>query len=553
MPQIKQRAATFIIGKPITIPAGATEINLDDLADEIDQRGKSELDAQGLGREDKSQPSSKVIRKLSSSKGGLEALVVEMTDELKTSLQKRHNEAIIIESDDPIYPIDMVGGSSEVSAMDNMSLTSDATKLAIGITIKDIDGNPVPNARVIVSGLLWVESGFTNTNGKVKLTLLDETKESISSIEVKPANNFWSLRINNPVISDTEDNEVTLSKIDGSGDKQYIGWGQQDMRLNNLPKQPSLNHKPVKIAVIDSGITGHHSDLSPEGGVNFGDNGKVKNSWRKDGSGHGTHVAGICAGKDNQLGILGFAPDSELFVLRVFPNASNSKLIAALDWCIDNDIDVINMSLGGKKSSQLVRQRLEICRDNGILPVAAAGNNGGKVLFPAAFSEVLSVAAVGRLNTFPDNSSHTKHIGEDITPSNNYFSPKFTCHGPEIDVCAPGVAIISTVPEDGYAAWDGTSMASPHVAGFAARLLQMQPNILNSSRDAMRSQRLFEAVLDSCTFLEGIPIEFQGKGLPLLPKGDENNAGNNDYLSDVSRLIDQAIDAVEAHLGKKEN
>jgi len=562
MPQIKQRTTTYIIGKPAIIPADTIEVNLDDLADEINMLAQATFDYQAA-EDDESEPhsSAKIIRKLSTDKeGGLESLVVEMTDKLKTTLIKRHKEAIIIEPDEPIYPINMEPDeNSSISLLQNTILSSDTEKLTISVVVKDIEGQPVSNARVTVSGLLWVESGLTKNNGKITLTLLDETKESISSIEVKPAHTFWSLLINQPVVSNTEENEIVLSKIDSSfsdngnsGDNQYVGWGQQDMKLNVLPKQSELINKPVKIAVIDSGIYDNHSDLSPKDGFDFGETQQPKKSWRKDGSGHGTHVSGICAAQNNEFGILGFAPNAELVVLRVFPNASNSKLMDALDWCIDNDVDVINMSLGGKNASQLVQQRLQACRENGILPIAAAGNNSGKVLFPAAFDEVLSVAAIGRFDSFPADSSHQKHIGEKPIQSGHYFSPKFTCRGPEVDVCAPGVAIVSTVPNNGYAAWDGTSMACPHVTGFAARLLKIKTKILNSPRTIERSQNLFDAILESCTFLEGIPLVFQGKGIPILregsKQGSEDSMTNKDYLKKVSILVEEAIKTVELHL-----
>jgi subtilisin family serine protease len=321
------------------------------------------------------------------------------------------------------------------------------------------------------------------------------------------------------------------------------------MNLDNLSGQ-SVMANPVKIAVIDSGIFASHEDLSPNDGFDFGETTEPTKNWKKDGSGHGTHVAGICAAHNNVLGILGFAPKSELVVLRVFPNASNAKLIDALDWCIDNDVDVINMSLGGKNPSQLVQQRLQACRENGILPIAAAGNNGGDVLFPAAFEEALSVAAIGSFDTFPQDSSHQRHIGENPITSGDYFSPKFTCRGPEVDVCAPGVAIVSTVPENGYAAWDGTSMASPHVAGLATRLLQIRNDIWSLPRTLERSQSLFDAILDTCEFLDGIPSIFQGKGMPrlIVESTSNTNATNIQYLDKVSELVDEAINLIETEI-----
>ncbi len=556
MLRIKQRAISYIIGKPNNIPASATEVNLDELADEINRLDQQAINELGVdSNNEKKRSTNKVLRKLSTKKGQLESLVVELDEDVKKQLIQRHKNTLIIEADEPIFPIDTgFHENTSVSLLQNSMLTSDTEKLVFTIFVKDVDGKSINNARVIVSGTLWVDQGFTDKKGKVKLTLIGETEESISSIAIKPAHTFWSLRIDKPQIIVSEDNEIVLKKIDDvfSGDKnkntsQYVGWGQQDMKLDILPRSTKTAKKKIKVVVIDSGISAEHSDLSPKNGFDFDEAKDPKNNWKKDGSGHGTHVAGICSAQNNEFGILGFSPDSELMVLRIFPNASNSKLIGALDWCIDQEVDVINMSLGGKKASELIQQRLQACRENGILPIAAAGNNGGSVLYPAAFEEVLCVAAIGRYSSFPEDSSHQKHIGSEPIQSGQYFSPEFTCRGPEVDVCAPGVAIVSTVPGDGYAAWDGTSMACPHVTGFAARLLRLSDNIFSLPRTAKRSQVFYDAILNHCQFLDGIPSDFQGRGLPILPVENSKKSKNDEHdLKRIAELIREAISVIES-------
>lgn len=548
MATIKSRLKTYIIGKPSFVPAESVPVDFEELTLEIDRLGQV-IDTQDAVSA-VSEPKAKVMRKLSTPKGELESLVVNMNDEVKNVLNERHKGAIIIELDEPLYPLGPQQKEWEgLPLIQNVVMTAESESVIVKIVVKGPQGELVSKAHVTVAGLLWVDSGFTNTKGQVKLTLLGETEESISSIDIKPAHTYWSMHVEQPAIAAGEDNEVVLKKIgpsvsnNGNTDEnQFIGWGQKDMGLIGQPQQV----KPVKIAVIDSGISGGHPDLSPSKGFDFGDTTDGNTSWKKDGSGHGTHVSGICAAQDNTFGILGFAPNAELIVLRIFPNASNSKLMEALDWCLENDVDVVNMSLGGKNGSELVRQRIQTCRENGILPIAAAGNSGGEVLFPAAFSEVLAVAAIGRFGTFPDDSSHHKQIGENPVQSGDYFSPKFTCRGPEINVCAPGVAITSCVPGAGYAAWDGTSMACPHVAGLAGRLLQMRDDIRDKPRSGERSQGLFDAIVESCTFIEGIPEKYQGKGMPGLSTG--NGSTDDSALREVGALIDSAIKIVETKL-----
>ncbi len=544
---MKSRIETYIIGESTQAQAlaGTEPVKFDDLVEEINELGQN-FDLQS-DSEEETEPAAEVIERLSSEKIKQETLVVKMTAKAKDQLDKRHKQqALIIEPDEPLFPLKMEHSDhSEIPSIQNFVSSADTESLEVKIIVQDPDGKPVDKAHVTVSGSLWVESGLTNSKGKVNLKLLGETEESIRSIAIKPAHTYWSLRMDRPAISTSGDNIVVLKKIfTGTSDgDQIFGWGQKAMRLNGQSNQS----KPVKIAVIDSGISADHSDLSPKGGFDFAEDTDGTQTWNKDGSGHGTHVSGVCAAQDNQFGILGFAPEAELVALRVFPNASNSKLIKALNWCVDNDVDVINMSLGGKGESQLVKQHMQACRENGILPVAAAGNSGTDVLFPAAFSEVLAVAAIGQLGTFPDDSSHYARIGKNPVQSETggYFSPAFTCRGPEIDVCAPGVAIISTVPGNGYAAWDGTSMACPHVAGYAASLLQTRDDLADMPRSLERSHALFDAITNSCEFLDGIPEINQGKGLPQFGLQQSSQPADNSF-DEVVELIDKAIGIVEA-------
>jgi subtilisin len=128
---------------------------------------------------------------------------------------------------------------------------------------------------------------------------------------------------------------------------------------------------------------------------------------------------------------------------------------------------------------------------------------------------VLAVAAIGKLGDYPPESFHATRV-YGVPTVDGYFSASFTCHGPEIDVCAPGVAIVSSVPPSHYAAWDGTSFAAPYVTGLAALLLAHHPDFRSrwANRDSARVDRLFELIKGSCRPLALGGMSRSGAGLP---------------------------------------
>ncbi|CAD6517802.1 Subtilisin amylosacchariticus [metagenome] len=217
----------------------------------------------------------------------------------------------------------------------------------------------------------------------------------------------------------------------------------------------------VGVAVIDTGIDSTHPDLNVVGGVNFAKG----NSW-SDGNGHGTHVAGIIAAKNNDIGVVGIAPDARLYAVRVLDNRGSgftSDVIAGVNWVAANAdiIDVANMSLGGSQSNAL-NTAVENAVSTGVVIVVAAGNENTDACSksPASAPNAITVSA---LNDIADNS--------------NFDDPfaSFSNYGSCVDVIAPGVNILSTWKSGGYNTISGTSMASPHVAGAAALYLASHP------------------------------------------------------------------------------
>ncbi len=207
----------------------------------------------------------------------------------------------------------------------------------------------------------------------------------------------------------------------------------------------------VGIAVLDTGIDPEHETLEVAGGkafVNCRPGGWCAERWDDD-HGHGTHVAGTAAAQDNGIGVLGTAPDASLYAVKVLDRDGGgtwSNVAAGIEWAADENIEVISMSLGGGHSNT-VQDAVEYAYGEGSLLVASAGNDyGDDVNYPAAYSEVIAVSATDE--------------NDDIA--------EFSSLGEAVELTAPGVSILSTLPNDDYGSASGTSMSAPHVSGVAA-------------------------------------------------------------------------------------
>ena len=282
----------------------------------------------------------------------------------------------------------------------------------------------------------------------------------------------------------------------------------------------------VTVAIIDSGVDGTHPDLpNVAGGLNCvsdevrADPAAAAN-WRpalSEGE-HGTHVAGIVAGRGTASGFRGVAPGATLRAYRVFPDAgggaSNFDITKAIDAAVADHCDIINMSLGGPQKDDLVEAAIERALEAGVVVIVAAGNdNRSAVSFPAALTESVAVSAMGRAGTFPDDSIGTSDIADPKGGTGNKdFIADFSNIGPQVDITGPGVEIVSTLPGQGHGSMSGTSMACPAVTGFAAFLLATNAG-LRQTQGADRSRQLKELLYSKCK-PEGFGRDFEGFGLP---------------------------------------
>jgi subtilisin len=363
--------------------------------------------------------------------------------------------------------------------------------------------------------------GRTDATGTVTLSLTGQSDETLRALYINPLSDYWSLWVDRPELVSGITNTLALRSLTdafpGFPGTELIGWGQRAMRLDLVPA--NFTGRGVKVAVVDSGAAAlTHPDLGGiHDGADFTTTPAGADLWREDTIAHGSHCSGIIAGARNGTGIRGFAPEAIMHEARIFPGGRISSLIDAVDYCIDEGIDVVNMSLGTGGSSQILLQKLAQAKDLGVACVVAAGNTGGGVQFPGTSPDVLTVAAMGKDGEFPEDSYHAQQRWRTGQTDQGYFSAQFSCYGDEVDVCGPGVAIVSSVPTRGFASWDGTSMATPHVTGLCALVLGHHPDFQSgpfAAKGASRVDRLFELIRGAATPLRFGDVRRSGAGLP---------------------------------------
>ncbi|MDH3385220.1 MAG: S8 family serine peptidase [Nitrosopumilus sp.] len=262
-------------------------------------------------------------------------------------------------------------------------------------------------------------------------------------------------------------------------------------RIDAEPSSPGYSYAGlVTIAIIDTGIDFDHPDLNVVKKVNC-----VGKNWRSsncsegtgdDGYGHGSHVAGTVAAKDNNIGPVGIVPGADLVAVKVLnDNGSgyNSWVIAGIEYVTstrtngdpNDDVDVANMSLGGGYS-QALNNAVENSISAGIVYAVAAGNESRNAAnySPASAPNAITVSAIADSNGMCGGDGTSTSYGTDDTLAT------FSNYGSLVDIAAPGVSIYSTYKNGGYATSSGTSMASPHVAGAAALIVANNPNFTPS-------------------------------------------------------------------------
>jgi subtilisin family serine protease len=392
---------------------------------------------------------------------------------------------------------------------------TEPVRLAFAVT--DTDGHPLAGAAVHVLGEQFREHGITDAEGRAQVLLPADEMDRVQGVYVRPAQGNWSVWLTRPALSTTEPNAVLCHPLESG---LSASWHRRAMGFDRLP--PHYLGHGVRVAVIDSGATPASADLSERVTEGLDVLTQDDKSWREDVLGIGSQVCGLIAASDESARHVALAPEADLHVCRLMPGGRHSDLIDALDYCLTHDVDVAHIGVGSGQWSPLLAQKIEQARQAGIICVAAAGNTGAAATFPASLPIVLGVGALGQLGTYPPDSYHATQA-QGVPSSDGLFLARFSAFGPGVDVFAPGVAVISTVPAGSFGAADGTSIAAAHVAGLAALILAHHPDFRDGYRvrGAARVDRLRQAIIAASRpvmfgnprYLAGLPDAVAAIGL----------------------------------------
>jgi subtilisin len=370
-------------------------------------------------------------------------------------------------------------------------------------------GTPLPGCTVVVFTDFPARRGAqatTGADGTVTLQLGASVNRLERVYAYPPGPGYWGALATDVPVSADLDLELTA-----------LDLARPDCLRHFYGGHPAEAGAGVRVGVVDTGVDLSHPDLVVAGGENTVP-GEDPGNFGPNGHDHGSHVAGIVAGRGVPgRGVRGVAPAVDLHSFRVFGEgesaASNYAIIKAVDRAVAAGCDLVNLSLSGGVPDAATRAAVEDARAQGTLLVAAAGNDRrGPVGFPASHPLVVAVSAMGHLGLFPARAVEAGDVAPPYGRDPLDFLADFSNIGPEIDVIGPGVGVVSTVP-GGHAPMSGTSMAAPAVTGAAAVLLSNRRDLLELPRDQSRSDALAQALFEASTSL-GFEIEVEGHGLP---------------------------------------
>jgi subtilisin family serine protease len=395
------------------------------------------------------------------------------------------------------------------------------------LNIISASGAPTPAlVNVVIAGAVaggsTVLSAATDANGRASVTYDPSASYPVAAL-IMPKAGFWSGLQSYPQNGMT----IQLPELPRNGP---LGWWHRLLGMTGYADRRGLG---IRVGIVDTGV-GPHPYLQHVQSAGAFINGGADTSPHaaQDVSDHGTHVTGIIAAKPASASkdFGGIAAGADVYVARVYAgggpagqegSASNGDIAAAIDALASTQqVDVMNLSLGGPDPSEIEADAIKAAIEAGVLVICAAGNgNGAPVVYPAGSPGAVAVSAVGFPGTFPPGSIDALSVPQqaDHFAASGIYAASFNNIGPQVACVGPGVGIISTVPQTGpgvaaYAAMSGTSMACPAVCASLAAILSQDQAYRKMPRNAARAQYAWSVLARSLRQL-GLSSQYQGFGL----------------------------------------
>ena len=381
------------------------------------------------------------------------------------------------------------------------------------------NGDKLPNAQVTLylrSGQTdRVLRGTTSRNGSVRFRF--ERSYRVAAAVAEPAGGFWAMGVRGPRNRDVVDCPALPSA------ESYRGWWHRCVGIRRFGRNRG---RGIRVGVVDTGL-GRHGALSHCRDIGAYIGGKHSRSDGGDVDSHGTHVCGIIGARPTSAADFGgIAPGVRLFSARAFPaggGANQGDIANAIDALSrEHKVDLINLSLGSPRRSEIEQDAIIDAEEHGTLCVCAAANSNGAVEYPAAFEETVAIAAVGLEGWGPVGALASQCLPEERRRFglDGLYHANFSCFGSQVNGAAPGVGIVSTVPErfglqSPYAPMDGTSMASPGACAALAVVLSTDKAYRSMPRDGARAERARTRFQSSCRNI-GLDPQYQGWGMPQI-------------------------------------
>lgn len=383
---------------------------------------------------------------------------------------------------------------------------------SLAVTVVDaVSGNPLAGVDVIgfVSHAQRTGSlAMSNARGVAHLHF-PAGISTLELVQAVPASAYWPVYVR----------EVALAAGRLTLACQPIDLAVPDVRHHFGLEGADEDGKGVRVGVVDTGVS-RHPDLRVQRRRNV-----VKGELPSDADdeiGHGTHVAGIIAGRGRpRRGMRGAAPAAGLYAYRVFgrgeDTATSFNIAKAIRQAVSDGCDLINLSLGGASPVPEVEREILRARAMGVVCLAASGNEyRAEVGYPGRYSAVLAISASGRKGTWPSGAAQDLSVARPYGDDRKNFVADFSNVGSEIALTGPGVGVVSTYP-GGYAVMDGTSMACPAATGALARLLSRNPALLRAQRNQARSDAIVKLALQSAKPL-GFGALYEGAGMLFVAR-----------------------------------